>query len=129
MIIEDENGNINETRCLPDFMPCDCKNEAFHDKFQDIYPSCNEKENNKYGKAYLCVPNHEQCMKAYRFADWPSYTISCMPNEQPDECENETWIELGKYTEENSYGNPIDDCAKMLARTEKFLGSGALNEI
>ena len=125
MIKEDENEDFHEIRCIPSFLPCDCKNEAFRDKFKDAYPRCDHKEDYDYGKAYLCVHNQEKCLKAYSFIDWPDYTISCLPNEQPNECDDETWIELRKYKQENSYGYPIDDCAYL----KDIFGPDVLMEI
>ena len=126
MIQEVGDEDFQEIRCIPHkFMPCDCKNEDFLEKFKHAYPECDEKENNNYGKAYLCVHNSEKCMKAYSFVDSLDFTISCMPNEKPNECEDETWIELGKYKEETRYGYPIDDCAYV----EKYFGPDALKEI
>ena len=122
---EGENGEVHEIRCIPEFLPCNCKNEDFKTKFDKMYLNCTEgpeefsnfnPDQLDYGMAYLCVHNHATCLEAYNYTFGPDEYIAglCMPDEKPSICEDGTWEELGKYTEKTIYGYPTDNCTEMM---------------
>ena len=111
MISQDEGwyGEVHEIRCIPEFLPCNCKNEDFKTKFNNMYLPCTEDIGElDFGMAYLCVHDYENCMEAI---DPNAYYIGlCMPDEKPSDCQDETWEELGKYKDGSNYGLPIETC-------------------
>ena len=120
---EEENGEAHPLRCIPEFLPCNCKNEKWKTELNKIYPPCNEDIGEAdYGMAYLCVHNHLACMEAYNYDLGSNDYIAglCMPDEKPDNCEEGTWEELGKYKEKNNYGYPIDNCTEMMLQWQDF---------
>jgi len=110
---EGENAKAHDVRCIPAFLPCDCKNETWRIAFADKYPLCEVNVEVPY--AYLCVHKYETCMEAFEYSSPDEYFIEwCMPDEKRDECEDETWEELSKYNEENNYGFYNPNCTKTM---------------
>ena len=107
---EGENAKAHDIRCIPFFLPCDCKNETWSIENEGKYPPCEFSE--EVPSAYLCVHEYETCMETIEYDSNPDeYSVGwCMPDEKRDECKDETWKELGKYKELNNYGLPIEEC-------------------
>ena len=117
MMSQDPDGEAQPVRCIPEYMPCDCRNENWNTKFNNMYQPCNEDVGEvDYGMAYLCVHNHENCTEAFNYDLGQNDHIAglCMPDERPSNCEDETWEELTKYRVRSNYGYPIDNCTEMM---------------